>query len=141
MTTVPTDRPIAETPLRVRYAETDAMGVVYHTNYIIWFEVGRGELSRSMGADYRLWEERGHYLPVTEVTCRYHAPARYGDLVIVSTWVEEVRSRMVTFGYEVRMQKTGAVLATGRTIHVSVDRTGQPSQIPAEWRAEMCKRT
>ena len=137
MTSRPTDRPLAETALRVRYAETDAMGVVYHTNYIVWFEVGRGEFSRQMGADYRSWEEAGVFLPVTEVSCRYHAPARYGDVVVVSAWVEEVRTRMVAFGYEVRMQETGQVLATGRTVHVSVDRSGQPVRIPAEWRAKM----
>ena len=136
----PTDRPVAETTLRVRYAETDAMGVVYHTNYIVWFEVGRGEYSRQMGADYRHWEEAGLLLPVTEVNCRYLSPARYGDLVVVTTWVEEVRSRMIIFGYESRMQETGRVLATGKTVHVCVSRDGRPMQIPAEWRDAMSKK-
>jgi acyl-CoA thioester hydrolase len=137
MSTLPANRSVIETTLRVRYAETDAMGVVYHTNYIIWFEVGRGEYSRQMGADYRTWEQAGYLLPVTEVACRYLAPARYGDLVTVYTWVEETRSRMVTFAYEVRMQETGKTLASGRTVHVCVNRNGQPAQIPAAWRAAM----
>jgi acyl-CoA thioester hydrolase len=141
MSTIPADRPVVESTLRVRYAETDAMGVVYHTNYIIWFEVGRGEYSRQMGADYRHWEESGLLLPVTEVACRYLSPARYGDMVIVSTWVEEVRSRMIAFGYEARLQETARVLATGRTVHVCVSTSGQPAQIPSEWRAMMGKRT
>jgi acyl-CoA thioester hydrolase len=134
---VPAGRRVVETSLRVRYAETDAMGVVYHTNYIIWFEVGRGEYSRQVGTDYRTWEERGLFLPVTEVTCHYRAPARYGDVVTVSTWVDEVRSRSVAFGYEVRMQATGQVLVDGKTVHVCVNDQGQISQIPREWRATM----
>ena len=113
MSGVPVDRHVVETTLRVRYAETDAMGVVYHANYLVWFEVGRGEYSRQMGADYRTWEERGLFLPVTEATCSYRAPARYGDLVVVSTWVEEARSRSVAFGYEVHMQQTRYRLLPG----------------------------
>ncbi len=140
MSEKPTDRPVVETTLRVRYAETDAMGVVYHTNYIVWFEVGRGEYSRQLGADYGQWERRGFLLPVTEVSCRYLAPARYGDLVVVSTWVEDVRSRMVTFGYQVRMQESGQVLADGKTVHICVNREGQPSQIPADWREALLGR-
>ena len=140
MSPLPTDRAVVETTLRVRYAETDAMGVVYHTNYIIWFEVGRGEFSRHMGADYRTWEQEGFMLPVTEVTCRYMSPARYGDMITVYTWVEESRSRMVTFAYEVRMQETGKTLATGHTVHVCINRDGQPAQIPAAWRDAMTRR-
>jgi acyl-CoA thioester hydrolase len=137
---IPTDRRVIETTLRVRYAETDAMGVVYHTNYLIWFEVGRGEYSRQMGTDYRHWEEAGLLLPVTEATCRYLSPARYGDLVTVATWVEEIRSRMIAFAYEARMQETGRVLATGKTVHVCINRDGRPAQIPAMWRDAMSKR-
>jgi len=134
MSEKPTDRPVVETTLRVRYAETDAMGVVYHTNYIVWFEVGRGEYSLQLGADYGRWEEGGFLLPVTEVWCRYLAPARYGDLVVVSTWVKDVRSRAVTFGYQVRMQESGQVLAVGSTAHICVNREGRPTQIPEDWR-------
>ena len=76
---------IVEVTLRVRYAETDAMGIVYHTNYIVWFEVGRGEYMRQQGGDYAHFEAQGYYLPVIEVLDRYLAPARYGDLVKVRT--------------------------------------------------------
>ena len=116
------------------------MGIVYHTNYIIWFEVGRGEYSRQMGADYRAWEQEGYLLPVTEVSCRYLAPARYGDMVTVYTWVEEVRSRMVTFGYEVQMQETGKTLVTGKTVHICVNHDGHPVHIPQSWREAMMAR-
>ena len=101
MTTLPTDRSVVSTTLRVRYAETDAMGASTHTNYA-WFEVGRSEFSRQMGADYRSWEHDGYPLLVTEVNCRHLAPTRYGDIVTVYTWVEELRSRMVTLGCQQR---------------------------------------
>jgi len=128
-----------ETTLRVRYAETDAMGIVYHTNYIVWFEVGRGEYMRQQGGDYADLEAQGYYLPVIEVQARYLAPARYGDLVKVRTWVKEARSRQVTFAYEVVMAETGQRLATGWTKHVCVDREGTIRTIPQEVR-EMLER-
>lgn len=121
---------VVEATLRVRYAETDAMGIVYHTNYIVWFEVGRGEYMRQQGGDYAHLEGQGYYLPVIEVQARYLAPARYGDLVKVRTWVEEARSRQVTFAYEVVMAETGQLLATGRTKHFCVDEEGTIKTIP-----------
>jgi len=129
-----------EATLRVRYAETDAMGIVYHSNYIVWFEVGRGEYMRQQGGDYAQWEAGGYYLPVIEVQARYLAPARYGDLVKVRTRVEEARSRQVTFAYEVVMaeavstSETGQLLATGRTKHFCVDEEGAIKTIPQEVR-------
>jgi acyl-CoA thioester hydrolase len=125
---------IVEATLRVRYAETDAMGIVYHTNYIVWFEVGRGEYMRQQGGDYAHFEAQGYYLPVIEVQARYLAPARYGDLVTVRTRVEEVRSRQVTFAYEVVMAETGQLLATGQTKHVGVNEEGAIKTIPQEVR-------
>jgi acyl-CoA thioester hydrolase len=125
---------VVETTLRVRYAETDAMGIVYHTNYIVWFEVGRGEYMRQQGGEYAHLEGQGYYLPVIELQARYLAPARYGDLVTVRTWVEEARSRQVTFAYEVVMAETGQLLATGWTKHVCVDRKGTIKMIPQEVR-------
>jgi acyl-CoA thioester hydrolase len=116
---------VTETTIRVRYAETDAMGVVYHTNYIIWFEVGRGDFLRQKGGDYSEFEATGRYLPVTEVDARFVAPARYDDVVVVRTSVAELRSRSVTMYYEVRMQDTGQVLVTGHTKHVCVDQEGR----------------
>jgi len=126
---------IVETDLRVRYAETDAMGIVYHGHYIVWFEVGRGEYMRQQGGDYAEFEAQGYYLPVIELDARFLAPARYGDLVTVRTWVEEMRSRGVTFAYEVVMRETGQTLATGHTRHVCVDREGQVRRLPQKLRA------
>jgi acyl-CoA thioester hydrolase len=125
---------VVEATLRARYAETDAMGIVYHTNYIVWFEVGRGEYMRQQGGDYAHLEGQGYYLPVIEVQARYLAPARYGDLVSVRTWVEEARSRQVTFTYEVVMAETGQLLAAGQTKHVCVDKEGRIKRIPREVR-------
>jgi acyl-CoA thioester hydrolase len=131
---------VVEATLRVRYAETDAMGIVYHSNYIIWFEVGRGEYMRQQGGEYAHLEAQGYYLPVIEVQARYLAPARYGDLVTVKTWVEEARSRQVTFAYEVVMAETGQLLASGLTKHVCVDEEGTIKTIPQEIR-EMLRRS
>jgi acyl-CoA thioester hydrolase len=125
---------VVEATLRVRYAETDAMGIVYHSNYIVWFEVGRGEYMRQQGDDYAQWEAGGYYLPVIEVQARYLAPARYADLVTVKTRVEEARSRQVTFAYEVVMAETGQLLATGRTKHICVDEEGAIKTIPQAMR-------
>jgi acyl-CoA thioester hydrolase len=129
--------PVVETTLRVRYAETDAMGVVYHANYLVWFEVGRGEYFRAIGQDYGEWERQGYFLPVSEVQARFHAPARYGDLVTVRTWLDQVRSRGVTLGYEVRAVCSQARLVTGVTRHVCVDRQGQACRLPQEWLSGM----
>jgi len=123
---------VVETILRVRYAETDAMGIVYHTNYIIWFEVGRGEFFRQRGGDYRQFEEDGVYLPVTEVDARFVAPARYDDLVVVRTSVEELRSRSVTMCYEVLMKESGQILVTGHTKHFCVDGEGRIQRFPPD---------
>ena len=125
---------VVETTVRVRYAETDAMGVVYHTNYLIWFEVGRGEYMRQKGGDYADFEAQGFYLPVSEVDARFIAPARYGDLILIRTWTEELRSRSLAFTYEVVMQETGQVLVTGRTRHICTDREGRVKMIPKEMR-------
>jgi acyl-CoA thioester hydrolase len=121
-----------ETTLRVRYAETDAMGIVYHTNYIVWFEVGRGEFFRRRGGNYREFEEQGLFLPLTEVDARFIAPARYDDLVVVRTSVAELRSRSVTMYYEVVMKETGQVLVTGHTKHFCVDRAGRTKRFPPD---------
>ena len=119
-----------ETTVRVRYAETDAMGIVYHTNYIVWFEVGRGEYLRQQGDNYGEWEDQGLYLPVTEVDARFMAPARYDDVVLIRTWVKEVRSRSVTMAYEVVMKDTNQVLVTGHTKHLCMDHEGQVRRFP-----------
>ena len=116
---------VVETTLRVRYAETDAMGAVYHTNYIIWFEVGRAEYMRQRGGTYRELEELGMYLPVTEVDARFLAPARYDDVVVIKTSLEQFRSRSLTLYYEVVMKDTGQLLVTGHTRHLCTDQEGR----------------
>jgi acyl-CoA thioester hydrolase len=126
------EKQIVETTLRVRYAETDAMGVVYHANYLAWFEVGRGEYFRVLGQDYVEWEKQGIFLPVSEVFARYHAPARYGDLVTVQTWLEAVRSRGLTLGYDVRHATSQARLVTGWTGHICTDREGRARRLPGD---------
>ena len=121
-----------ETTLRVRYAETDAMGIVYHANYLVWFEVGRGEFFRALGHDYGDWEHRGYLLPAVEAHARYQAPARYGDQVIIHTWIQEVRSRGLTLGYRVENADSGQRLATGWTRHICVDAQGHARRLPKE---------
>ncbi len=123
---------IIETTLRVRYAETDAMGVVYHANYLVWFEAGRGDYFRALGNDYGQWERRGYLLPVSEAYARFEAPARYGDLVTVRTSVDQVRSRGLTLGYEVVHAESQQRLASGWTRHICVDREGKVRRLPEE---------
>ena len=123
---------VVETTVRVRYAETDAMGIVYHTNYIVWFEVGRGEYMRQRGGTYRKWENDGFYLPVTEVDARFIGAARYDDVVVIRTSVAEVRSRSVTLFYEIVMEKTGQVLVTGQTKHLCTDLEGRIRRLPPD---------
>lgn len=121
---------VVEATLRVRYAETDAMGIVYHSNYVIWFEVGRGEYLRQKGGDYDKFEAAGFYLPVIKVDARFLAPARYNDVVVVRTSMEELRSRSITFCYEVVMQETGQLLAMGHSKHLCTDRQGRVRRFP-----------
>lgn len=118
------------TEMRVRYAETDQMGVVYHANYLIWCEIGRTEFMRARGAPYAQLEQEGVGLAVTEVTLRCHAPARYDDVVRVETTVSAVKSRSVTFEYVLTRAGTGERLATARTVLVSLDRTGRVAALP-----------
>jgi len=118
----------SKSAIRVRYAETDQMGVVYHTNYLIWFEVGRTEYIRTNGLSYRSMEEKGVYLPVLESHCRIVASARFEDLLEVRTWVEEMKTRKMIFAYEVRRGED--VLATGSTIHVCLGGGNRPIRFP-----------
>lgn len=122
--------PAIEARLCVRYAETDAMGYVYHGNYFVWFEVGRSEFYRAMVGDDPGSFFRVYGMPAVEASARYHAPCRYDDPIVVITRLEELRSRTVSFAYEVRRDTDGALLATGRTVHVCVDGGGKPCRIP-----------
>jgi acyl-CoA thioester hydrolase len=111
-----------ETRFRVRYAETDQMGVVYHSNVIIWFEVGRVEMMRQLGFTYlEMEQEGGTHLPVVDVRCRYKAPARYDDIVVVRTRLVNVRESLLHFAYEILRDQDGSLLAEGESVHMVVD--------------------
>ena len=123
-----------QTRFRVRYAETDQMGVVYYANYLIWMEVGRVEFCRDAGMRYKDMEGTDHILlAVAEANCRYHAPARYDEEVEVETRIEKASRRIVQFGYEIRNAATGAKLASGSTRHVFVDRDFRPVKLPEKY--------
>lgn len=128
---------VHEITFHVRYAETDQMGVAHHTAYLVWFEEGRSDYMRARGASYQAFEREGFFLPVVECYARYVAPARYDRRVTVRTWVSELKSRSLTFEYEVVDTETGEVLATGFTRHLCTDRTGRPRRIPESWRAKL----
>jgi acyl-CoA thioester hydrolase len=128
--------PAAETRLRVRYAETDRMGVVYYANYLVWMEVGRVELCKSLGFNYRDMEnEDGVALAVAEASCRYRAPARFDDEVIVKTWVEEANPRLAVFAYEMSLAESGQILATGHTRHIFVNAQMRRTRLPEKYHA------
>jgi len=113
---------VFETRLRVRYAETDQMGVVYHSNFIIWFEVGRVEMMRELGFTYSEMEQQdGSHLAVVDVHCRYKSPARYDDLVVIRTRLIKVRDSLLHFGYEIARDEDGTLLAEGESVHMVLD--------------------
>lgn len=118
----------------VRYAETDQMQIVHHASYVVWMEEGRSEFMRQSGADYAEIERGGHYFAVTSVHARYLAPAHYGERVTVRTWVEALRSRTLTIGYKIVNAANGALLVTGKSEHVCMDRQGRVVRIPEQWR-------
>ena len=120
-----------ETLLRVRYSETDKMGVVYHANYLIWFEIGRTEFCRARGFSYRDMEENDNaFLVVAESYCRYKAPAHYDDELIVRTQITELRRRSLRFGYEIVRLSDGMIIAEGETGHVVTDVNGRVRSFP-----------
>jgi acyl-CoA thioester hydrolase len=122
---------ISAITLRVNYSETDQMGVVYHANYLVWFDRARTELMRATGLTYKELEQQGVYLAVAEVQVRYRAAARYDDLVRVRCWVRDLGSRRVTFGYAVDRAETGELLATGATSLVSLTHQHTLTRLPA----------
>jgi acyl-CoA thioester hydrolase len=125
---------VSETTFHVRYAETDQMGTVHHSAYIVWFEEGRSEWSRQLGRRYADFERAGYVLAVSEVYARYHAPAKYDQKVTVRTRASQVRSRSIRFTYEVLDADSGNLLVAGHTTHICLDRAGKPARIPEEWR-------
>ncbi|MGB8543453.1 MAG: thioesterase family protein [Candidatus Acidiferrales bacterium] len=121
--------------MRVRYAETDQMGVVYHGNYFTWFEVGRVELCRQLGFEYKRMEsEDDSFIVVADAHCRYKRPARFDDLLVIRTKVAESQRRTIRFDYEILNQASGELIATGDTLHVICDRTGKPKSLPEKYR-------
>jgi acyl-CoA thioester hydrolase len=126
-----------DAPLRVRYAETDQMGVVYHANYLIWFEIGRVELMRALGFEYKLMEtEDDCFIVVAEATCRYHHPARYDELLRVRTRILRAGNRVVKYSYQLLRDADDVLLATGATTHVICGKDGKPKQLPQKYRAK-----
>lgn len=125
---------MAETRVRVRYAETDQMGVVYHANYLVWFEVGRVEFIRQMGLDYRSMEkDENAMIAVVEATARYKAPARYDDELIVRTTLAGVRGSIVRFRYAVVRASDELLLCEGETVHLVVDRDMKKRELPEQY--------
>jgi acyl-CoA thioester hydrolase len=124
----------SETRLRVRYAETDNMGVVYHSNYAIWFEVGRVEFMRELGLEYRTMEKDDHcHIPVVDLRVRYKAPALYDDEIVVRTRLANVRRSLLHFAYEVLRVADSTLLATGETMHIIVDDKFQRRPLPEKY--------
>ncbi len=126
---------INETRLRVRYAETDQMGVVYYANYLVWFEVGRVEFLRQMGFNYKDMEVRDDcFIAVVDARCRYKAPARYDDLILIQTRLRSARESVIHFEYEVYREPDGALLAEGETKHVVTSSQFHRRPLPEKYR-------
>ncbi|HET9262843.1 MAG TPA: thioesterase family protein [Vicinamibacterales bacterium] len=126
--------PVSRSVVRVRYAETDKMGVVYYANYLVWFEVARADLLRSLGWTYREMEHSGVSLPVIEAHCEYHRPARYDDELEIHASGRLLSPVRMEFTYQVRRIADDLVAATGRTVHAALDSTGRPCRLPARIR-------
>jgi acyl-CoA thioester hydrolase len=125
---------VCESRLRVRYAETDQMGVVYHANHFIWFEVGRVEFLRQLGFSYRDMErEDGCFIAVADARCRYKAPARYDDEIIVRTRLKNVRESVIHFVYELRLAADDTLLAEGETTHVVTNAEMKTTTLPEKY--------
>ena len=131
--------------IRVRYGETDQMGVAYHANYLVWCEVGRTDLIRTLGPSYASMEAEGLRLAVAEASLRYHAPARYDDVVAVETRLDRALSRGVTFSYRVVLEEPagagerGTLLATATTVLVAIDPAGRTRVMPGHVRAAFAR--
>lgn len=130
----PAARFLAETSFYVRYAETDAMGIVHHASYIVYFEEGRSHYARQRGSDYAGFERSGHYLAVAEVNARYIKPARYGDRLTIRCWIEDMKSRGLTFSYEI-VNAAGELCVTGSSKHICITHNGEVARLPETWRA------
>ena len=125
-----------ETRIRVRYAETDQMGVVYYANYLVWMEIGRVELVRARNLDYKALEQsEGLYLSVIEANCRYVFPARYDQEIVVETQVLKFNSRIIEFGYRIQSVEPDRLLAEGQTRHIWLNREWRPVRLPERYQS------
>ena len=130
------DLRVCRTPLRVRYAETDQLGVVYHSNYLVWFEIGREEFMREHGLSYKEMElEEGCMIAVVEAMARYRAPARYDEELVVETELQSARGAVIRFEYRVVRAEDSVLLCEGHTVHVVVDRNMKRRRLPARYAA------
>lgn len=120
--------------VRVRYVETDQMGVVHHGNYMAWFEVGRTEFCRSRGFAYDNLEKMGYRLMITDLRCHYRRAVRYDDMITIRTRVKDFKRRMMTFGYQILSKENGEAVAEGETRHICLDTSGRPRAIPEPFR-------
>lgn len=124
--------------VRVRYAETDQMGVVYHANFLVWFEVGRVELMRALGVEYKKMEiEDDCHIVVADVHCRYHHPAHYDEQLRIRTRIAESKNRLIKFTYELFRDSDRTLLATGHTTHIICGSNGRPKILPEKYRKIM----
>ncbi len=125
---------VSEARVKVRYAETDQMGIAYYANYLVWFEVGRSQYCNDRGFSYRGMEsETGLFLIVAESYCRYREPAKYEDELIVTTRISKLTRRTIRFSYEITRSADGASVAVGETLHVLANAEGRPSSMPQKY--------
>ena len=130
-----------ETQIRVRYAETDQMGIVHNANYLVWFEVGRSEFCRAKGFSYKeMEEEENALMVVAESYCRYKSPAYYEDVLTIRTRVEEIRSRSLRFMYEVYRASDDTLIAEGETLHVVTDKDKKVRLLPKIYRTRLLEK-
>lgn len=125
---------VAQTDLRVRYAETDAQGIVHHAAYIVYFEEGRSEYLRQKGTSYAAFERDGFMLAVTDLQARYINASVYDEELTIRCWLTAFRSRAVTFAYEIVLKETGALRVTGVTKHICLNKQGSVVRIPEVWK-------
>ncbi|MCE2490427.1 MAG: acyl-CoA thioesterase [Anaerolineae bacterium] len=124
---------VAESEIEVRYAETDAMGVVHHGSFVIYLELGRTGYMRQRGHDYSSFERTGHHMAVVELNVRYHLPARYGQRLRIRSWIKDMNRRSITFGYIISDVVDNTCLVTGSSRHVCITEAGQVATIPEPW--------
>lgn len=129
----PTNRRTSEVTFHVRYAETDAMRIVHHTNYLVYCEELRSHFSRDLGTNYADFEKEGFALAVSEINLRFVSPAVYGQRITVRGWVEDLKSRRITFGYQIFNPDTDQLHVSGTTSHICVTLDGAVARIPEHW--------